>query len=97
MIQSNCKLNIGLNILKKREDGYHELDMIMVPIDFSDVIKYWDYGVEGDLILETNNGNIPTDEKNTVSWQKTLSLAAGHPLSLLIAGSMVVLAFSRYS
>ena len=66
MIQSNCKLNIGLNILNKREDGYHELDMVMVPIDFSDVIEYKDYNVDGDLILETNHGNIPTDEKNTV-------------------------------
>lgn len=37
------------------------------------------------------------NETHTVSWQKTLSLAAGHPLSLLIVGSMVVLAFSRYS
>lgn len=36
-------------------------------------------------------------EESTVNWQKTLTLAAGHPLSLLIAGSMVVLAFSRYS
>ena len=40
MIQSNCKLNIGLNILNKRKDGYHELDMVMVPIDFSDIIEY---------------------------------------------------------
>ena len=66
MIQSNCKLNIGLNILNKRKDGYHELDMVMVPIDFSDIIEYRDYNTEGDLILETNHGNIPTDEKNTV-------------------------------
>ncbi len=31
------------------------------------------------------------------SWRETLGLAAANPLSLLIAGSMVVLAFSRYS
>lgn len=49
-------------------------------------------------LLPRKDGDEPEkDEKNTVSWQKTLSLAAGHPLSLLIVGSMVVLAFSRYS
>lgn len=27
----NPKLNIGLNILRKREDGYHDIDTLMVP------------------------------------------------------------------
>jgi 4-diphosphocytidyl-2-C-methyl-D-erythritol kinase len=38
-IKSNAKINIGLNVIKKRDDGYHELDMIMAPIDLSDNLK----------------------------------------------------------
>lgn len=66
MIYSNCKINMGLNILEKRADGYHELDMTMIPISFSDILTYEDYNEAGDLILETNDRLIPVDERNTI-------------------------------
>jgi 4-diphosphocytidyl-2-C-methyl-D-erythritol kinase len=34
-----AKINLGLNVLFKREDGYHELDTCMVPIPFTDVLE----------------------------------------------------------
>lgn len=37
-IRSYAKINISLNIKGKREDGYHELDSIMVPIELHDSI-----------------------------------------------------------
>ena len=35
-VKSYAKINISLNIKGKREDGYHELDSIMVPIELHD-------------------------------------------------------------
>ena len=35
-IRSYAKINLCLNIIGKREDGYHELDMIMLPISLHD-------------------------------------------------------------
>ena len=35
-VKSYAKINLSLNILGKREDGYHELDSIMVPIELHD-------------------------------------------------------------
>ena len=35
-IRSYAKINICLNITGKREDGFHELDMVMVPISLHD-------------------------------------------------------------
>ena len=35
-IRSYAKINLCLNITGKREDGYHELDMIMLPISLHD-------------------------------------------------------------
>lgn len=34
MIQrkANCKINIGLDVIRRREDGYHELSTIMFPV-----------------------------------------------------------------
>ena len=32
----NCKINLGLHVTSRRADGYHELETIFLPIDFSD-------------------------------------------------------------
>ena len=37
-VKSYAKINISLNVKSKREDGYHELDSIMVPIELHDSI-----------------------------------------------------------
>ncbi len=36
----NAKINIGLNILRKREDGYHELETLFYPIGWKDALEY---------------------------------------------------------
>ncbi len=35
----NCKINLGLRILRKREDGYHDLETIFYPIPVYDVLE----------------------------------------------------------
>lgn len=35
----NAKINLGLNVLSKREDGYHEIATPMVPVDFCDILE----------------------------------------------------------
>jgi 4-diphosphocytidyl-2-C-methyl-D-erythritol kinase len=40
MIQfPNCKINLGLSILAKRADGYHELETVFYPIAISDALE----------------------------------------------------------
>jgi 4-diphosphocytidyl-2-C-methyl-D-erythritol kinase len=34
-----AKINLGLNILSKREDGYHEIETCMLPIPFYDILE----------------------------------------------------------
>ena len=36
LIKSYAKINIALNVLDKKEDGYHEVDSIMVPLELHD-------------------------------------------------------------
>ena len=38
VIKSPAKINIGLNILNKRDDGFHNIETIFYPIDLFDVI-----------------------------------------------------------
>lgn len=35
----NCKINLGLNITKKRSDGYHNLETIFLPIHIQDILE----------------------------------------------------------
>jgi 4-diphosphocytidyl-2-C-methyl-D-erythritol kinase len=35
----NCKINLGLNILQKRKDGYHNLETVFYPIALNDVLE----------------------------------------------------------
>lgn len=39
-INSRCKINFGLNIVKKREDGFHNIETVFLPINLSDTISY---------------------------------------------------------
>ena len=31
-VNANCKLNLGLDVLRRREDGFHELATVMYPV-----------------------------------------------------------------
>ncbi len=39
-IEANCKINIGLDVLRRRTDGYHDLQTVMVPVaELFDVVE----------------------------------------------------------
>ena len=38
-IRSFAKINLCLNVVKKRDDGFHELDMVMLPIELHDSLQ----------------------------------------------------------
>lgn len=35
----NCKINLGLHIIRKREDGYHDLETVFYPIALKDALE----------------------------------------------------------
>ena len=35
----NCKINLGLHILGKREDGYHNLETVFYPLNLTDILE----------------------------------------------------------
>ena len=59
------KINLGLDILRKREDGYHEVRMIMQTIQMYDVLKMKKVKKPG-ISLSVNYPYIPSDERNLV-------------------------------
>lgn len=61
--KSFAKVNLSLDVVKRRDDGYHELNMIMVPIDLFDTISI---KISEKMHMQTNKGFIPLDSRNTV-------------------------------
>lgn len=58
------KINIGLDVLRKRDDGYHEVSMIMQSIDLYDTLRI--HRQEEDIKIRTNLPYLPTDQRNIV-------------------------------
>ena len=61
-----AKINIGLNIIGKRSDGYHDIDTVMQTIELHDVIKL--EPTSGGISILCNNPYLPLDRRNTV-WK----------------------------
>lgn len=62
-IRAFAKINLALDVVSERDDGYHELKMIMAPITLHDLITIEVTDKPG-IILTTNSARIPTDERN---------------------------------
>ncbi|MBR2067382.1 MAG: 4-(cytidine 5'-diphospho)-2-C-methyl-D-erythritol kinase [Solobacterium sp.] len=58
-----AKINLCLDVIGGKEDGYHELKMIMVPLDFYDVLEMH---VAREMHMELNRSYLPVNEKNTI-------------------------------
>lgn len=60
-----AKINLGLDILFKRQDGYHELETILTSIDLADRLHFTSLA-EDVIRIETNNSFLPLDQKNHI-------------------------------
>ena len=67
-LNSNAKINIGLNVTGVLPNGYHLLDMVMVPISLSDKLNGEIFEELGDLEITTNKPSIPTGKEN-ILWK----------------------------
>ena len=66
IVKANAKINLGLNILGKNKDGYHELDIMMAPISLYDTLNIKKKKKKGNLILKSNIKGVPLNEKNII-------------------------------
>ena len=64
-LKAMAKINLGLDVLGKREDGYHEVRMIMQTIRMYDILDIRKTKKPG-IVLTTNLPFIPTDRRNLV-------------------------------
>jgi len=72
--KSPCKVNLILNILGKRADGFHELETVMQPVNLCDEMTFERAGAS--LQLTCSHPELPCDSKNLVHRAATSFLAA---------------------
>jgi len=58
-----AKINLSLDVLHKRSDGYHEVEMVMTMVDLADRIEMQELSRDT-IIISSQAGYIPLDEKN---------------------------------
>ena len=75
-IRSFAKINISLNIVKKREDGFHELDSVMLPISLHDSLVVSKLNSAPDNYVTVDDFSIGTFSYNlaTFSIEKLQSI-----------------------
>lgn len=61
---AHAKLNILLNIHGKYFNGYHSIESVMIPISLCDVLDIEILPNSDDIIIQTTDSAIPTDERN---------------------------------
>lgn len=62
-VHAYAKLNLSLDVLEKRPDGYHEMKMVMQTVTLQDRISL-ETGTGAPLQMRSNLGFLPTDEHN---------------------------------
>lgn len=61
---SPIKVNLYLRIVRKRPDGYHDLETVMAPLDFGDTLTF--ATAERGITMSCDNPALPTDDTNLV-------------------------------
>ncbi|MEJ8552827.1 4-(cytidine 5'-diphospho)-2-C-methyl-D-erythritol kinase [Tepidibacter sp. Z1-5] len=61
-LKCRAKINLSIDVLGKREDNYHLVEMIMQTIDLYDNVNIEE--IDSGIIIESDNEHVPTDSSN---------------------------------
>jgi 4-diphosphocytidyl-2-C-methyl-D-erythritol kinase len=84
MFRAYAKINLGLLIINRRPDGYHNIETVFHRVDLYDVLRF---EPAADIHLTTNDLQLPTDERNichkaAVMLRRELGTSNGVQISL---------------
>ena len=63
-IKAYAKINLGLDVVRKLENGYHEVKMVMQTVGIYDVLEF--ERAESGIVITTDSGELPTGEDNLI-------------------------------
>ena len=80
-----AKINLTLDVLQKRADGFHEVEMIMTTVDLAD--RIWLKPLDSGIKIRSSERFVPNDKRN-LAWQaadilrKKFSIRSGVEITL---------------
>lgn len=93
-----AKINLTLDTLYKRDDGYHEVEMIMTTVDLNDRLSF-EKREDGEIVIDVEHNFVPSDHRNlaykaaklmkdkyNIRDGVTISLEKSIPISAGLAG-----------
>jgi len=96
-LRTRAKINLTLDVLKKRVDGYHEVEMIMQTIDLYDEMEF--KLTPGEISIHCNHPQVPSNEENIaftvahllkkeygVDWGVAITIHKNIPVAAGLAG-----------
>lgn len=63
-VKAYAKINLALNVYDRKEDGYHNIDMITIPLDLHDIIELELLPKGYESYITSDDDSLPTDESN---------------------------------
>lgn len=63
VLKAYGKINLGLDVVRRLENGYHEVRMIMQSVELADIVTM-ERLPEDRIVVRTDRENLPCDEKN---------------------------------
>ena len=76
LIKAYAKINLGLDVVRRLENGYHEVRMIMQTVGIHDELML--KRTEKGITVTTDSGELPTDENNLIYKAAKLMLETYH-------------------
>lgn len=61
-MEARAKVNLTMDVLRRRADGYHEVDLLMQSVSLHDTLTIG----ESDALVLTIEGNLPVEDNNLV-------------------------------
>ncbi|UII56004.1 4-(cytidine 5'-diphospho)-2-C-methyl-D-erythritol kinase [Cytobacillus spongiae] len=63
LVKAPAKINLSLDVLHKRPDGYHEVEMVMTTIDLADRLELQSINKD-EIVINSQNRFVPDDQRN---------------------------------
>lgn len=64
-IKAPAKINLGLDVIRRKANGYHEVKMIMQTVDICDELTFYKRREKG-IEIKVNVDDIPSDQNNLI-------------------------------
>lgn len=75
----NCKINLGLNILRKREDHFHDIETVFYPLPLKDALEAIPQTDGAPTSLQTTGISIPGDHTDNLCYKVWQLVKQDHP------------------